>query len=306
MKFFNSLFRKKTKKLVTHSGSFHSDDIFACATICIALEKEGKSFEIIRTRDPKIIKSGDIVFDVGGIYNPDINRFDHHQIGGAKKRDNGIECSSFGLVWKKYGEKICGSKEVADFINKKLVMPVDAFDNGMDLVESKHEVNYYLVQNFFMSFIPSWKCRNEKTLLDGFLKAVKVAKELLLREISFTKDLVESRKEILRCYDESKDKRFIVLDKKYPWEEEMSKFAEPLFVIFPRHGGNWGAEGVLINMSSFKRRKYFPQAWAGLSDGELAKVSGVSDSVFCHRGIFMVVAKSKEGIIKLVEKALNE
>ncbi|MEK7128127.1 MAG: MYG1 family protein [Patescibacteria group bacterium] len=60
---------KKSLKLVTHDGSFHSDDIFAAATLQIYLEKKGEAFEIIRTRDEEIIKNGDFVFDVGGIYD---------------------------------------------------------------------------------------------------------------------------------------------------------------------------------------------------------------------------------------------
>ena len=39
MSFFN-----KKKILVTHNGSFHTDDVFACATLALMLEKENKSF----------------------------------------------------------------------------------------------------------------------------------------------------------------------------------------------------------------------------------------------------------------------
>ena len=41
--------------------------------------------------------SADIVIDVGGQYDPDAGRFDHHQRGGAGERENGIPYSSFGL-----------------------------------------------------------------------------------------------------------------------------------------------------------------------------------------------------------------
>ena len=57
------------KKLVTHNGSFHADDVFACALLALVLENEDEKFEVIRTRDEKIIKEGDFVFDVGGIYD---------------------------------------------------------------------------------------------------------------------------------------------------------------------------------------------------------------------------------------------
>jgi uncharacterized UPF0160 family protein len=39
---------------------------------------------------------------------------------------------------------------------------------------------------------------------------------------------------------------------------------------------------------------------------ELAQVTGVADAVFCHNKLFMAVAKSKEGAIKLAELALAQ
>lgn len=61
------LFSKK-QTLVTHDGTFHADDIFACATLSLYLKN---NIKIIRTRDPKIIEKGDYVFDVGGVYDPE-------------------------------------------------------------------------------------------------------------------------------------------------------------------------------------------------------------------------------------------
>ena len=75
------------QKIITHSGSFHSDDIFAVATLQLHFGVE--NVEVIRTRDEEIIASGDIVVDVGGVYDAEKQRFDHHQ-NGAPVRDNGI------------------------------------------------------------------------------------------------------------------------------------------------------------------------------------------------------------------------
>ena len=136
MKFLKNIMTTRIKKLITHDGSFHSDDIFAAATLLIYLEKKGETGEITRTRDAEIIKNGDYVFDVGGIYDEKNNRFDHHQTLGAGERENGIAYSSFGLVWRKLGIEVAGSRETADFIEKKLVMPIDANDNGIDLFKS--------------------------------------------------------------------------------------------------------------------------------------------------------------------------
>ena len=297
---------KKRKKLVTHNGSFHSDDIFATATLLLMLEKHGERAKIIRTRDPKIIETGDYIYDIGGSYDADKNFFDHHQIGGAGKRENGIEYSSFGLVWKKFGAEICGSKEVADEIENKLVVPVDANDNGIDLFDLKSEVSPYTIYQFFLSFKPSWKDVSDQKLLENFKKAVKIAKDLLKREIKTAQDFVEGERSIKICYENSEDKRLVILDRKYRWEKVLSDYKEPQFAVFPRFAdGVWGAESVFVELPSVERRKYLPKAWAGLRDEELQKVTGVKDAVFCHRGLFMVVAKSKEGAIKLAKLALE-
>jgi uncharacterized UPF0160 family protein len=108
-----SLFSRR-KIVITHNGSFHPDDVFAVATLLI---KFGK-LKVIRTRDENRFKSADFLVDVGSIYNPKDNRFDHHQKGGAGKRDNGIKYASFGLVWKKFSKDICGDEKVAKKVDE--------------------------------------------------------------------------------------------------------------------------------------------------------------------------------------------
>jgi len=308
-----NIFKKSCKKLVTHNSSFHSDDIFAAATISLYLESLGEKFEIIRSRDQKVIDTGDYVFDVGGVYDPTMNRFDHHQVGGAGRREDEpkIEYASFGLVWKKFGEKLCGSDKVALAVDRKLVAPVDAGDNGFNLVENKYDVAPYLVQNFFSSMGPTWQ-ESSVNRDKFFLECVEIAKKILSREITQARDGVLAEDLVVSIYNKTKDKRIIVLDKNYPFEYALHEFTEPLFVVYPREssedgGGTekiWGVKAVRENLGSFKNRKDFPAAWAGLRDGELQNITGVTDAVFCHRGLFMAVAKSKEGAIKLAELAL--
>src|SRR3989344_7590830 len=197
---------KNLKKiLVTHNGSFHTDDVFACAALSLLLEREKVPFEIIRTRDEGVIAKADYVFDVGGVYDAEQNRFDHHQPGGAGKRENGIEYSSFGLVWRKFGEKLCGSSKVADVVDKKLVQPIDAADNGIDLIELKGEVKPYFIQDFFKALRPSWKKNSEGMLLKGFLECAEIAKKVLVHEISQASDRSEAVGIVSRIYQSTKD-----------------------------------------------------------------------------------------------------
>lgn len=56
------------KTVATHSGAFHADEIFAVATLMLALKKE--EVFVVRTRDPKTYEKADFVIDVGGVYDP--------------------------------------------------------------------------------------------------------------------------------------------------------------------------------------------------------------------------------------------
>jgi uncharacterized UPF0160 family protein len=69
--------------LVTHGGKFHCDEVFAYAVLRLALgvSRPGIDHTLIRTRQPDAIASGDVVFDVGGRFEPESDRFDHHQRG---------------------------------------------------------------------------------------------------------------------------------------------------------------------------------------------------------------------------------
>lgn len=293
------------KKLITHNGSFHTDDIFTCATLSLLLEKAGETFEVIRTRDEEIIKTGDYVFDVGGVYDEASNRFDHHQIGGAGKREGGIEYSSFGLVWKKFGKEITGTEEAKIKIDKHLVAPVDASDNGFDLVESKNEIFPYFIQDFFRVMRPTWR-ENDTKIDEMFLKSVEIAKIILAREIVYAQDAIIADEAILSIYKNTEDKRIIVLDKNYAKKEILEKLDETFFVVYPREVNNsWGVEAIRKDFKSFENKKNLPASWAGLKEEELQQASGVSDALFCHRALFMAVAKSKEGAIALAKKAIE-
>jgi len=301
----NQKIKKSKKILVTHNGSFHTDDIFAAATLSILLTKKGEQYEIIRTRDPESIKIGDYVFDVGGVYDEASNRFDHHQIGGAGKGPEGIEYSSFGLVWKKFGTEVCENEKAAQIIEKKLVAPVDAHDNGMDLVKNIYDVSLYAIQYFFFSMVPTW--REENLSKDEmFLQSVDIAKVVLAREIAQAKDNIIAQEAIIEIYKNTTDKKILIFDKDYPSAEVLHSFPETLFVVYPRSTDNtWGVKAVRGDTTSFKNRKNLPASWGGLKDEELQKVTGVSDAVFCHRVLFMCVAKTKEGAIKLAQIAVE-
>lgn len=120
--------------LLTHDGAFQADEVLAS----LVLMKIFNISKIIRTRDTTIIKKSHddvntIVYDVGMIYDPLMNNYDHHMIG-AKTREDGVEYSAFGLIWLHFKNEIIQYYNISEYAWKKLdetfVYSIDANDTG--------------------------------------------------------------------------------------------------------------------------------------------------------------------------------
>lgn len=293
-------------KIVTHNAKFHTDDVFAIATLLILYPDA----EVIRTRDEKLVKTADIVVDVGQVYDATNNRFDHHQAGGAGKRGNGIQYASFGLVWKKFGEKVSGSREVAEKIDGAIAQLVDAADNGQDVISTKiPELFPFTINSVVDQYRATWK--EEENWNERFMEAVRWAQTVIKREIKIVTDMLEGAKIVETLYKDSADKRIFVVDEKYDFGREtvmntLVKFPEPIYAVLYRGDTrSWQVLAIKKNPATFESRKALPEAWRAKMDTELEVASGVSEALFCHRSGFMCTTKSKEGAIKLAEIALN-
>ena len=292
-----------TKVIVTHDSKFHADDV--CAVSALALLIDGP-IEVIRTRDIEKINKADYVVDVGGIFDPDKKYFDHHQEGGAGVRENGIPYAAFGLVWKTYGEELCGSLEVAKIIDEDMVSPLDAADNGVAIATIEYDnIRPYGLDSVVNAFVSTWK-EDDRDMDAVFAEMVKFVKALLAREIMRVRAKVEAKEFVEKAYEEAEDKRIVILDGQYPARDFLSKHPEPLYFIRPRLDvEKWSVETIKDDSRSFVNRKDFPKSWAAKRDDELAEITGVPDAIFCHRNLFLAVAKSKEGAIKLAKLAVE-
>ncbi len=302
MRFFS-----KKKTVAVHDGSFHTDDVFACAALALAHDGH---IAIVRTRDMALIEKADIVVDVGSEYDEARERFDHHQIGGAGARANGVPYASFGLVWKKYGPQLCGSHVGAEKIDLAIVAPIDGPDNGVATYAPVFsDVGVYSIHGVVGSFLPTWK-ELDTDIDSQFLKAVELAKELLAREIKKTKDYQEAERIVCDAYGQAADKRIVIVPAPIGRMNIVSmlmQFSEPLFAVYPdREAKTWSVVGILKQFGSFEIRRDLPLAWAGLQDKELQKITGVEDAIFSHTKRFLVVAKSQAGALALAKLALND
>lgn len=292
-------------RVATHDGSFHADEVFAIA----ALGLLPGPLEVVRTRDPDLLAAADLRVDVGFRHEPETGDFDHHQRGFDEVRENGIGYASFGLVWREFGEEICGGDpEVAAGVERTLVQAIDANDTGQQLTQSLIEGVHPMTVN---SVIGGFNARWDEDLTDAevserFDAAVDLARGILRREIDSAAAGRRAETIVRDAIVAAEDPRVVKLPDNVPWKQTLVPAApEALLVIYPKRQG-FGVETVPVALGTFENRLDLPAAWAGLERDDLARVTGVDDALFCHAKRFLAVAASREGAERLAAQALQQ
>jgi uncharacterized UPF0160 family protein len=81
-----------------------------------------------------------------------------------------------------------------------------------------------------------------------------------------------------------------------------------LYVLFPENGDastKWRIRSVSMEGAGFTNRKDLPDAWKGLRDEELSKVSGIGGGVFIHASGFIGGNKTFDGALAMAKKAVE-
>lgn len=310
------MFSFKKQKILTHSGKFHADDVFAIAILKIYFNNK---ISVTRSRQLDIVekfkKEDSILVDVGREYNLEKKIFDHHQEGGAGQRDNGIPYASVGLIWKHYGFDIClkiakNNSEIAteiwQSIDDSFISTIDASDTGYeDYFSTKTNNSSFTLDKIVNVFMTDYTEDFHKISFKRFWQLVKLAEILIKRVLKINYNSLLIKDIINNFYQKAEDKRIIVLDKGYPWKNFLVEKEEPLFVIFPEiETTNWMIQAVPIEKESMIIRKKFPQNWRGKFGEELEKATEIKGSVFCHSSGFLAVANNLENAILLAKKSV--
>ncbi len=296
-------------KIITHNGGFHADDVFACATVALYLDSQSEPYTIIRTRDSASIFSGDIVLDVGGVYDDERDRFDHHQAETAGKHANGILYASFGLVWKKYGPLLCTSAIAVQEIEKLLVEPIDAFDNGTTIHTSIYlDVWPVTIHTLVGMYNARWN-EDEVVNNENFLLLVDFAKQFIARSILSVQTQKDIDIDAKNKYETLDNPALLVFDEPYgriPIQIACQTLTNAKIAVFPHiTKERWHVLTLVDDIHSFTSRIQLPLEWAGQKGEELQKITGVASAQFCHNARFLAVAGTKEDAIVLATTALT-
>lgn len=291
------------KILAVHDGAFHADELVGTAIL-----KRVFPLKIIRTRDAHRLAAADIRLDVGGKCDPSTLDFDHHQPEGAGKRMNGVPYAGCGLVWRHFGEQICGDKNAAEIVDELLIQSIDAEDIGTAEWRRRTEESLmpYTVTQVLEGMNPSW-LDPEPDPDEAFSRALEFAEDILHRAILQGHAIARSSKIVENSIETSSDPRILILTHECPWEYAVARdYPGVVYAVVPREfGQKWEVRAVRSVPRSFELRKPLPAEWAGLKGEEFAQTCGVSDVVFCNTMRFVAVVKSLDGAVKLAFRALR-
>lgn len=298
--------------LVTHSGGFHADELLSSA-ILTRLFPEA---ELVRTRDTAWITPGfgKIIYDVGRVYNAEACIFDHHQ-RPVPTREDDQPYSSFGLIWKHYGHDYLRVLDVPEehldaihaSFDQSFVLPIDQMDNGILSPSVAGSLTPLTISVLLESLKPDFDNRGPDADDKAFAKALPIAAAFI--EASIAKKAAKRRAEtiVATAIADAGSSRILELPMGMPFRSaiEAAGADHLLFVINPRDG-DWSVGGIRISGDGFDLRADLPAAWAGLTDEALEQACGVRGAKFCHNGLFIAIADSRDAALKMAELAVEE
>ncbi|KAG9200087.1 hypothetical protein G6514_007564 [Epicoccum nigrum] len=338
-----------TIKIGTHNGHFHADE-----SLAVAMLKNLPTYadaQLVRTRDPAQLAECHTVVDVGGEYDDNAKRYDHHQRGfDTVFPGHNTKLSSAGLVYLHFGKDIIsavtGLPEGADRdllfekIYTDFIEAFDANDNGVNVfspkdvekagIQKQFEDRGFSIASVVNRFNHGPSAGEASTAEEKqaredqrFLKASQFVGEQFTIELTDrAQSWLPARHNVKAAYDNrlqyDSQGRILVLPEGMPWadhlytlekESQLPEGVAPqvLYVLFPedKPEGKWRIRAVSKENGGFQNRKDLPDAWKGVRDAELDKVSGIEGCVFVHAAGFIGGNKTFDGTLAMAQKALE-
>ncbi|CAH3197508.1 unnamed protein product, partial [Porites evermanni] len=323
-----------TPKIGTHNGTFHCDEALAC--FMLKQLPEYKHADIIRTRNPEELAECDIVVDVGGVYDAEKHRYDHHQrsFTGCMKTLNPnkpwvTKLSSAGLVYLHFGQRVISqilkTKEeddvtckIYDKIYENFVQEIDAIDNGISQCdgEPRYSINTNLSSRV-SHLNPRWNDPNPDSEKQ-FQKAMNLVGEEFLDRVCFYRDSWLPARGLVKgalCKRQEVDPSGEIIEFEeggFPWKEHLFELEKDLniegeikFVIYTDQNHKWRVQCVPVRPDSFENRLSLLEEWRGIRDEPLSLLSGIQGCIFVHAGGFIGGNETRDGALSMARKTLQ-
>ncbi|WP_108398041.1 MYG1 family protein [Devosia submarina] len=295
--------------LVTHSGGFHADELLST----VILQRLYPQAQIMRSRSPQwITPAADrIIYDVGGAYDANLGIFDHHQ-RGAPLRPDGRPYSSFGLVWKHFGQEylqlsgIPGQHLETTHIafDTDFVLPIDLTDNGV--LSPSGPLADLTLPSLLETLKPVFDDKSPDAESRAFTGALAIARAFV--EAAMARYAAKLRAEglVLQAIEAAGDSPILELPFGMPFRPAIVKAGADhlLFVVHPREN-DWCVTTIRRADEGFETRADLPASWAGLTNSDLERVTGIAGASFCHNKLFVAAARTREAALSMAELAVK-
>lgn len=287
----NSTAQNQTTVIATHDGVFQPDEIFAICVLVEILQQQNRTWSVVRTRNQEVLATAQYLVDIGNQHDG-VSRFDHHQSGGAGKRDDGSPYASFGLVWNAMGADYIRSivqielsddqvAKIKNALDSDLVTQVDRWDYGKqddrlaDLVSALNDYEVLGEQN------------PPDSLFEKAFQHCQVSLAAATRKVAAS---IVGEKLVQDALLE--DASVLVLPAFVPHKQVQTLVpASSRFVVYPSQG-SWkvqGLNGCLI-----------PESWRGRGATNL----GNPDLIFVHAAGFIAGLKNKDAAVAFAKAAV--
>ena len=300
------------KTIVVHDGLFHCDELVAIALWLLA--HPGEVFEVIRSRDPEVVINADIAIDVGGVYDPEVSRFDHHMKEVPVHAGTPIRYAACGMVWDHIkddishlyfgGLNVTPFYEFQDRVLAQLILGVDACDNGQ-ANSNNNEIHQFTLSEL----VKTMNCSNIKSMEQEqvFNQLVEIVKCWTDKFLKNTAQAVRDKYTVLEAANASKD-GVLVLPTFCPvWKEVVLEENLPIKLCLVDAGhGEWSITSALKEAGSMAPLCPAPEALRGTMAGD-GKFLGGCPIVFVHKAGFTgkIKANNLEAAVEACKAWIN-
>ena len=292
----------------THSGTFHADDVMSTAIIAELASDD--AIVVCRTNNmsEEYPPANSIVYDIGH------GEFDHHQKGGNGYRENGVPYAACGLIWKKFGMRLCAVEAYPEdlwrMVDEVLIQGIDAIDNGA-MPKVDYPCGAMTIASILGSFNPDWDTPSGFED-QRFERAVDMAREIFRNVFQSCKSKLRAKRMVEDAIKNS-DGELLILNKFMPWQDFLFSSDDPevqakadtlLYVIYPANRGGYQFRVVPTEAGSFEQRNHVPESWLGLRDDALKMETCVSSAKFVHPNGFIGGADELDDCIAMAQLAI--
>ncbi|KAF7683658.1 UPF0160 protein [Astathelohania contejeani] len=301
-------------KLITHDEKFHLDEVLSS----VILKRIYPDAKITRSRNNEIINSGDIVYDVGGIFDPTKKRFDHHQptFHETYSPKYNIKLSSSGLIYKYFTDEFFKTygvesthehyKELVEEVYETYFLSADAHDNG-------YQITGDIVPRTLAAMVGNFNSNQKfsKEQDEAFYRAMEfVEKDLNMYMSEKINNWLPSINHLDAIVKKSEGP-ILIDDSSFHFDsidlilKVEKKYGKDIKYVITEHRNNYKIYAVPKRARYFENKVPLKKEWGGLRDEELEKVSGIKGAKFVHASGFIGICTNLKGALEMCKKSME-